>query len=161
MAVQISRNCSTDTKFRSFILSARNSHNIRCERGRHLLRAGHLRVWDGGGHEPRGGGEGLRPRMEQHGLVRCCTLQTKWKKNVEKITQCCGSETFISDPVSDPDPAFSEFRIRIRFRIRFRIRIRIRIRILDSNPDWILDSNPDPDPGFESGPQTGQNFFFF
>ncbi len=50
--------------------------------------------------------------------------------------QCCGSETFISDPVSDPDPAFSEFRIRI------------------------LDSNPDPDPEFESGLETGQNFFF-
>jgi hypothetical protein len=42
-------------------------------------------------------------------------------------SQCCGSETFISDPVSDPDPAFSEFRIRIRFRIR--------IQILDLNPD--------------------------
>jgi hypothetical protein len=41
--------------------------------------------------------------------------------------QCCGSETFISDPVSDPDPAFSEFRIRIRFRIR--------IKTLDLNPD--------------------------
>ncbi len=66
--------------------------------------------------------------------------------------QCCGSETFISDPVSDPDPAFREFRIWIRFRIRFRIRIRIRIRILDSNPD--------PDPGFESGSETGQNSFF-
>ncbi len=49
--------------------------------------------------------------------------------------QCCGSETFISDPVSDPDPAFSEFRIRIRFRILIRIRIRIRIQILDLNPD--------------------------
>jgi hypothetical protein len=42
--------------------------------------------------------------------------------------QCCGSETFISDPVSDPDPAFSEFRI------RFRIWIRIQIQILDLNP---------------------------
>jgi hypothetical protein len=41
--------------------------------------------------------------------------------------QCCGSKIFISDPVSDPDPAFSEFRIRIR--------IRIRIQILDLNPD--------------------------
>jgi hypothetical protein len=64
------------------------------------------------------------------------------------LSQCCGSETFISDPVSDPDPAFSEFLIRIRFRIRIRIRIRI------------LDSNPDPDPGFKSGSQTGKNFFF-
>ncbi len=45
------------------------------------------------------------------------------------IKHCCGSETFISDPISDPDPAFSEFRI------RFRIRIRIRIQILDLNPD--------------------------
>ncbi len=62
--------------------------------------------------------------------------------------QCCGSETFISDPVLDPDPAFSEFRIRIRFRIQIWIRIRI------------LDSNPDPDPEFESGLETGQNFFF-
>ncbi len=60
--------------------------------------------------------------------------------------QCCGSETFISDPVSDPDPAFSEFRIRIRIRIQIRI----------------LDSNPDPDPGFESGSEKGQkNIFFF
>ncbi len=41
--------------------------------------------------------------------------------------QCCGFETFISDPVSDPNPAFSKFRIRIRFRIR--------IQILDLNPD--------------------------
>jgi hypothetical protein len=65
---------------------------------------------------------------------------------------CCGSETFISDPVSDPDLAFSEFRIWIRFRIRIRIRIQIQIRILDSNPD--------PDPEFESGSETGQNFFF-
>ncbi len=32
--------------------------------------------------------------------------------------QCCGSETFISDPFSDPDTANSEFRIRIRIRIR-------------------------------------------
>ncbi len=62
--------------------------------------------------------------------------------------QCCESETFILDLVSDPDPAFCEFWIRIRFRIRIRIRI------------WILDSNPDPDPGFESGSETGQNFFF-
>ncbi len=59
--------------------------------------------------------------------------------------QCCGSETFISDPASDPDPAFSEFMIRIRFRIR----------IFGSGY-----SNPDPDPGFESGSETGQNFFF-
>ena len=60
--------------------------------------------------------------------------------------QCCGSETFISDPVSDPDPAFNEFRI------RFRIRIRLWIRILDSNPD--------PDPGFESGSEKGKKTSF-
>ncbi len=45
-------------------------------------------------------------------------------------TQCCGTETFISDPVSDPDPASSEFRIRIRFRV------------------------PDSNPGFESGSRS-------
>jgi hypothetical protein len=44
--------------------------------------------------------------------------------------QCCGSETFILGPVSDPDPAFSEFRILIQIQI--------------------LDTNPYPDPGFES-----------
>jgi hypothetical protein len=40
--------------------------------------------------------------------------------------QCCGSETFISDPASDP--ANSEFRI----------------RILDSNPDRIRTKVSDP-----------------
>ena len=34
---------------------------------------------------------------------------------------------------------------------KFQIRIQIRI----------LDSNPDPDSGFESGSKTGKNFFFF
>ncbi len=52
-------------------------------------------------------------------------------KNLQPRKQCCGFETFISDPVSDSDPAFSEFWIWIRFRIR----IRIRIKTLDLNPD--------------------------
>jgi hypothetical protein len=63
--------------------------------------------------------------------------------------QCCGSETFISDPVSDPDPAFNVFRIQIRFRIRIRIRIQI------------LDSNPGPDPGFEFGQKQAKTSFSF
>ncbi len=63
--------------------------------------------------------------------------------------------------VSVADPKLL-FRIRFLIRIRllvsfgfgcgFRIRIRIWIRILDSNLD--------PDPGLESGSETGQNFFF-
>jgi hypothetical protein len=57
--------------------------------------------------------------------------------------QCCGSETFISDPVSDPDPANSEFRIRIRIRIR------------------ILDLNPDPKCLFRIRLETGQNLYLF
>ncbi len=96
--------------------------------------------------------------VKQLSLNHLCKIRLKFgyfsalfgSKSVKN--QCCGSETFISDPVSDPDPAFNEFRIRIRFRIRIQIQIRIRIRILDSNPD--------PDPGFESGSETGQNFFF-
>ncbi len=60
---------------------------------------------------------------------------------VPAFKQCCGSETFISDPVSDPDPAFSEFRIRIQFRI--------------------LDSNPDPDPGFESWSEKAKTSFSY
>ncbi len=31
----------------------------------------------------------------------------------DPVRQCCGSETKVSDPVSDPDPAWSWFRIRI------------------------------------------------
>ena len=74
--------------------------------------------------------------------VTGCTnriLQTDRPSSLEPV-QCCGSETKILDPAPDPDPACSKFRIRIRIRI--------------------LDSNPDSDPGFESGSETGQNFFF-
>ncbi len=50
-------------------------------------------------------------------------------------TQCCGSDTFISHPVSDPDPANSDFRIRNPIRIR--------------------------NVYFGSGLVTGKNFYFF
>jgi hypothetical protein len=56
-----------------------------------------------------------------------CQVPASMQLLTLSFKQCCESETFISDPVSDPDPAFSEFWIRIRIRIRF--------QILDLNPD--------------------------
>ena len=62
------------------------------------------------------------------GLQQLSFFQDFGEKYINKFSkfcqkkQCCGSETFISDPVLDPDPAFSEFRIWIWFRTVLRIR---------------------------------------
>ncbi len=71
-------------------------------------------------------------------MKRIFILNTEGKgiMNNYYLVQCCGSETFISDPVSDP--AFSEFRIRIRCRIRFESGSRSWIWILIRNRPKLL-----------------------